>query len=282
MMQQKLSMRLIQEKSKKLNIPYQNLLAACAREWVLQCLFQEPSEEKILVKRSSQLGLRAYKTGCVRDLYLCILHGDVKEAWLTGFLSHRLQETFFQISQEPEGYRVHLEVEFDRIRVPVVLHIQSQEEKKAPIVSFPLKLIFENDKTLTLPCYYPEAELAELFAGYFSMLELYPDMSALETIYLYATGRNLNGKYLSMYLEEELKKRDLFLTEETKQQYDRSLDQKAIRARYKGYLTASKRKEPGFEEVHKVMTALFDPVLDVLLKEQIFFGDWICDVQRYL
>ena len=282
MMRQRPSVRLIREKSKKLKIPYQNLLAAGAREWVLTCLFQEPTDVKILIKRTSQLGLRSYRTGAFKDLYLCVLNTEVTGEWLTGFLSDHLQETDFRVKERTDGYDVHLEVEFDRIRIPVVLHIQIQEEKKAPTVSFPLKLISENDKTLTLPCYYPELELAELFADYFSRLELYPDMAALETVYLYATGRNLNGKYVSLYLEEEFEKRNLALTEETRKQYEQSLYNKALQARFKGYLGSSKRKEPGFDDVHKILAALFDPVLEALLKEQIFFGDWICDVQRYL
>lgn len=281
-MQQKLSMRLIQEKSRKLKIPYQNLLAACAGEWVLECFFREPSEEKLLVKRTSQLGLRAYKTGCFQDLYLCILNPELEEPWLMQFLQGCFPDTRFQIREENEGFCVLLEAAFDRIRVPVTLHIKCQEERKAQIVTFPLKLIYENDKTLTLPCFYPEAELSELFVDYFSLMELYPDMAALETIYSYAAGRNLNGKYMSIFLEEELKRRAMVLTQEAKEQYERSLTSKALQARFKGYLRSSKRKEPSFEAIHKVMTDLFGPVLEAVLKDQIFFGDWICDVQRYL
>lgn len=281
-MQQKLSMRLIREKSRKLKIPYQNLLAAGAREWVLECLFQKPFEEKLLLKRTSQLGLRAYKTGCFQDLYLCALNMEITGQWLTEFITNRIEDTSFQIREEQEVFHVLLEVEFDRICIPITLHIQKQESRKTQTVMFPLRLIFENDKTLSLPCFYPEAELAELFADYFSRMELYPEMSALETIYLYATGRNLDGKNLSIFLEEEFMKRDLVLTEDKTEQFKASLNNKALQARYRGYLRSSKRKEPGFEEIRKIMNALYGPVLDILLKDQIFFGDWICEVQRYL
>lgn len=281
-MQQKLSMRLIQEKSRKLKIPYQNLLAACAVEWVLNCLFQKPSEDRVLVKRTSRLGLRAYRTGCFQELYLCVLNTDLTEQWLREFLKDRMQDTQVKMKEEKGCFHVFLQVEFDRIQVPVTLHIQSREEKKMQTVTFPLKLIFENEKTLVLPCFYPEAELAELFADYYSMMELYPEMSALETMYLYAAGRNLNGKYLCIYMEEEFAKRNLVLTKEKAEQFEASFHKKALQGRYKGFLRSSKRKEPEFEEVHKMISALYGPVLDAMLKEQIFFGDWICEVRRYL
>lgn len=276
-MGKELLLRLIQEKSKKTKIPYQNLLVGSSKEWILERLFSESKIDSLYLKRSSQIGLLSYSTGCHKALYFSA----------TKPLSQILQELqdifdSLEVIKNENELEIIVQVPFDKLNLGITMHISSCEVKKAQTYTLFCHLIYENEKIIEIPCFYPEAELAEYFCVMYNQMELFLDVEVLEIIYVYATTKKLNGKYLSIYLEEELNKQEKSFTEEKKKQFFEALQVKALQKRYKGYLRSQKRVSPSFEEIECIMKKLFEPVLDSMAKQEIFFGDWIPELERYL
>ncbi|MCR4956977.1 MAG: hypothetical protein K6A30_09885 [Lachnospiraceae bacterium] len=271
-----LPIRLIKEKSKSLKIPYQNLLVGAAKERILDNL---QGTFPFYLKRTSQIGLNAYRTGCFKQLYLSIRE-DVTEQDLKKIFKEHLDN--YWMTKEANGYLVKTEVPFDKLSIQIQIMIEYTDEKKAKLTEKKVRLIYENDRSINLICYYPEAELAELFIMLYKDLELLRDVDILEVMYQYAKEYSINGKYLSLYMEEELKALGTEINEKILADIQTTMKNKALGLRYKGYLRSQKRTEPSFETIRALLEKLFGPILTYMIKEEIFFGDWLPELERYL
>ncbi len=269
-----LSLRLIREKSKRLKIPYQNIIVGCGKEWILDQIFSRESNFSIFLKRSPQIGLAAYQSGCDKVLNLASMEElqNVREELNTIFDGIKIQE-------KEDHLEAIVKVPFDRLELEIEVRVFPAKEKKTKIYKYPLHLIYENERSVDVACYYQEADLAELFCMLYEKMELLTEVDILEVIFLYATTKNLSGKYLSLYMEEKL---NCDITDKGRQQLEKAMESKALQARYKGYLRSQKRVEPSYERVKVIIKRLFFPILESMEKEEIFFGDWMPEVERYL
>ncbi|SFQ21808.1 hypothetical protein SAMN02910358_01160 [Lachnospiraceae bacterium XBB1006] len=271
----------VMEKRKELNIPYQNLLVGCAKEWIIERLVTREDEMlHFYLKRASQIGVKAYRCKNARQLYACVVNFSQEENALEQFLYCTFENVFLE--REKDGLSVLIKVPFDKVLVDIRLHLSFCDAKKAQSYTKTISLLYEEGKELEIPCFYPEAEIVEIFCEAYEKMDLFTDMEAIEVVYEYAKTRNMNGKYLTFFLEENLKKSGHTLTAEEMRLFEQAIRGKALRSRYKGYLRNQKRKDPDYEEVIRVLDKLFKPVLQAISRHEIFFGDWMAEVERFL
>ena len=55
-----------------------------------------------------------------------------------------------------------------------------------------------------------------------------------------------------------------------------------MRKRWEKYLRHRKRKEPAWTEVMQVLEQFLPQMWSTLCRDEIFFGDWMPDLQRFL
>ena len=270
----------VMEKKKQLKIPYQNLLVGYAKEWIIEKLLSEKESLHFYLKRASQIGVDAYRTSYSRHLYVCVVNFSQEENALEQYLYCTFENIYME--RVKEGLSVLIKVPFDKVEVDIRLHLSFCDAKKAQSYSRVLPLIYEENREIEIACFYPEAEIVEIVLDAFEKMDLFTDMEALEVLYQYATTRNMNGKYLSIYLEEAFKDHGYTLNQENAEQFLEAMGSKVIHTRFKGYLRSQKRKEPDYDTVFDMLQKLFTPVIGTLARQEIFFGDWMAELGRYL
>ena len=83
-------------------------------------------------------------------------------------------------------------------------------------------------------------------------------------------------------IDDEVKSRELIITKERFENLQSTLLSKSTKAKFKAFLSLGKRKEPIYEEVVEVFNKIFDPVIETMLRDEVFFGDYMPELQRYL
>lgn len=279
-MEKTLSVSRVMEKRKALKIPYQNLLVGYAKEWILEKLLSEKETLHFYLKRASQIGIDAYRTSSARHLYVCVVNFSQEENALEQYLYCTFEKIYME--KVNDGLSVLIKVPFDKVEVDIRLHLSFCDAKKAQSYSRTLPLIYEENKEIEIACFYPEAEIVEIFLDAYDKMDLFTDMEALEVLYNYATTRNMNGKYLNIYLEESLKEKGYNFTKADAEQFLNAMQGKVMHTRFKGYLRNQKRKEPDYDTVFQILRSLFEPIVQAMTEQRIFFGDWMAELGRYL
>ena len=59
-------------------------------------------------------------------------------------------------------------------------------------------------------------------------------------------------------------------------------DYSYMRKRWEKYLRHRKKKEPAWTEVMQVLEQFLPQMWSTLCRDEIFFGDWMPDLQRFL
>ncbi len=283
-------LQMIREKCKMFRVPYENLLIGCAKERLLERFvghLQKDAETKYVFCGVAGLGIESYRFSKEKTLELRVLEDSLNDgvlAEIKGFFAgEKKTEWKYHLERNTEsGYVMEIKVPFDKIEIPIRISILPSTAKKGVLQSVSLPLCYENDRYIEIPCFYKEAELAECFVQFWERLELTQDLSKLER--LYKTGKEcpLDGRRLSEYLEQCIQKTQLQLSTERANQFF-SCDKNAhLKKRWKAYLSKEKRNEPSWEEVMGLIKNLYEPVILQLLKDEIFFGDWMPAIGRYL
>ena len=177
---------------------------------------------------------------------------------------------------------MEVSVPFDKAVIPIVIRIMPSVAKKGVLQPVSLPLCYENDRYIEVPSFYKEAELAECFVQFWERLELTQDLSKLELLFRMGKEYALDGRRLSEYLEQCMQEAQLQLSKERADRFF-SCDKNAhLKKRWKAYLSKEKRNEPSWEDVMGLIRNLYEPIVLQLCKDEIFFGDWMPAVGRYL
>lgn len=289
-MEKQFSLQMIREKSKSFQVPYENMLIGCAKERILDRFLNEgktPEKETYVFSGVVGLGIERYRYSKDRTLELKVPAETLTETHFNEFKKFGCTEEdggwqIRWIKKESAEAVLEIEVPFEKIRIPITLIIAASQARKGVTQKVSLPLCYENDRYLEIPCFYPEAELAEAFVEFWERLELIWDISHLEYMYLMGKTFALDGRRLSEYLDQSLRAHNMTVSTERCAQVFACEKNAHLKKRWKSYLSKEKRREPQWEEVMETIENLYEPVVQMLCKEEIFFGDWMPAVGRYL
>ena len=175
-----------------------------------------------------------------------------------------------------------MNVPFDKLDLPIWVYVEASPAKRGATKTTSLPLCYKNDQYIEIPCFYPEAELAESFVECWERMELLKEMSRLEHIYLMGKTFSLDGRRLSEYLEYYFQEKGKTFSKERCAQVFACGKNAYLKKRWKAYLSKEKRTSPSWEETMGFIQSLYEPVILVLCENEIFFGDWMPVVGRYL
>ncbi|MBQ9579899.1 MAG: hypothetical protein IJR23_01830 [Lachnospiraceae bacterium] len=280
----KINTKLILDKSKRLKIPYNNLLQGVAREVVLTRLESLPDKYTIALMRTEEYGLDYYRISNNRSIYAKVKEDGIDGMYLSGMVASLVEddEDKATIEEFEDGAKAILKIAFDKVTVPVTLYLFPLKESSRVLSDITYKLSYENDKQITLRSLYLEEELSTGFVKLYEKMELFADMELLEIIYRYGKKRTFDGRRLQMMIKEEKEKRALLVDEKRMAHMYELLSSRAFKLKFKSYLSVSKRKEPTIDEVKDIFTKIYKPITDSLIENNVFFGDYMPEVTRYL
>ena len=133
--------------------------------------------------------------------------------------------------------------------------------------------------TVALKAVCPENEVHTLTA---QDMELLPDMSVYDKVYGILKTEPVDGRHIQELLGEHCKKQQLLPEESRMKEILSYRDYSYMRKRWEKYLRHRKRKEPAWTEVMQVLEQFLPQMWSTLCRDEIFFGDWMPDLQRFL
>lgn len=279
-----ISLRLIMKKSHDLKIPYQNMLQGVAREKVVERLFSLPDNYIVALMKTGEYGLDNYRTSATKDVCVRVKEKGADGMYLTDMVSLLVHddEEKAVIEEYEDGAKARLSIPFDKITIPVNLYLFPLKDEGSDLEDTTFKLSYENDRSIRIKALYVEKEIANYFAILYDKQEFISDMSILYNLYRYGTRRTFSGRKLMTAIDDEIKSRELMITKERFENLRSALLSKTTKAKFKAFLSLGKRKEPIYEEVVEVFNKIFDPVIETMLRDEVFFGDYMPELQRYL
>lgn len=289
------------DKSVKDDIQVSDILYGLAVEDLLQRIEKSSFREFLWVTNEQAIGLAAYKKKCKESVdFLYVESGkknylshavagqpfdqDVQTLLLEELFQHRDEESRweYRIGETEKGICLFLTYLRLDMQVPVAVYIGTSTVKSQKRKQKELTLLLEERKTCSYLCYSKESILAESLFEIMRKLELISDMEAYAEANQILKEYSISGRYI---LEE-------FSAMKEKEPKVAAMKRLEQIASYKNYGYMKKRWQQ-YERIHhnekedweKVITrimAFIAPVWKALCEDEIFFDDWMPELERFL
>ncbi|MEY8391131.1 hypothetical protein D3Z36_02145 [Lachnospiraceae bacterium] len=139
-----------------------------------------------------------------------------------------------------------------------------------------------NQQAFTYYIFPPEEYLAFAFHEILNGLELLNDLSWYKEIFAILTREPLEGRKVWEGLRHILSERPIPSIEKRMETIAGYKNYGYMKKRWKSQSRRSRGHYPQWEQVITVLTAFFTPVFEGVIKDEIFLGDWMPQLGRYL
>ena len=176
---------------------------------------------------------------------------------------------------------LHLQVEWDRMYVPLTVEILPQKETSVTPGRKELHLLVL-DRIYPVTCYPTEYEAADEMGEILSGLELLGEMESYLHVYEIFQNHPVEGVRFQTALRETLKKKHLSFSEDRLRTVLGYRDYSYMKKKWKVLLRRQKLLSPTWEEVIDMLSSAVLPIWEVSVRDEVFFGDWMPEIGRYL
>ena len=226
MHKEKLSYGLLLETSKKMQMPFADLLGGVVLEDIIARIAGSANKENFWLRNSNVIGKEQYQKNLVLHLEYDYVIGKLKKAdpekneqTLLMDLARQL-ETIFADTESGVSYRmkkqvqkqdlrIQLNARIEEMQIPVSLKIHLMfDEKKIPKKESFMSIVFPKTE-VTYYSYPVEAFLAENFIEAVVKLELIQDMKVYYDIYYLLERESVDGRKVKDYIDEECENKQI-------------------------------------------------------------------------
>ena len=210
----------------------------------------------------------------------CHFDGDFTGA----FYELMVKNSIPQIHYDREVVKTHsisLEVYYENMYVPATIYISPERRDNL----IPEKLIMElpvHEKSVRVLCYPLEQEAAQHFFVILRDLELIGEMEHYYYFYRIFSENTIDGVRFQNALTCLM--RDYKLSADDKR-WKLLMSYRSytyMKNKWRNYTKRQKELSPSWEEVFDILESAVCPVRDAIVKDDMFFGDWMPDLRRYL
>ncbi len=276
------------EVAKKEEIPYSHFLQAFFFEEILRTLEEKPGGKKCLLRNEQDLQPEAYRRKMAKGLYFYYL-GPLNETW-----NYSLMQMFTQDEEGPIIWKIKaiektmqkamvtLEATFQEKSYPITLFFTALLQEAVQPASCKIPLYFSEKKEVTLPTYPREEELTESFFEIMTKMELLSEMAHYERIYEILHEEPVNGRHMREKIQKIAEEKHMAVEEKRMQSIVGYADYAYMQKKWKRYLRGENKKTPEWREVMKVFQNFFQPIWEVICRDEVFFGDWMPELERFM
>lgn len=240
------------------SISLPQIYAVYAKEWVLTQLVNCDRSEQISLRRDYRLEMNKDGFYPEPELFLAIADAAIEKDFTKEVL-----------------------VNLNRCKVPIKLRIQRSQIPQNVFGQKSLQL-FTEDTTLKIYTYEPEQELAECLLKCIRYQNLRQDLSCYDDIYQILVCHVISGRNVTARIEKLLAVEHYQPTALSMQELLRLKQSKQMERKWNQYLRTSHRKSPQWEEVMDLIHRFYQGIWNTLLQDQIFLGDWMPEIKRFL
>ncbi len=280
----------IKTKSQELDIPFSHILSAYVLETTVRIFAEFADAKDFWLLGSDQLGLDVYKrTVSEKVRYYYTGQRPFKE------IKERVKDDVSQ-AYEKEGFRVEADLEEKEgqgvlirfsleicgMYVPFRLHLLSFDGEHIFPKEENIRLCLENNKTISIYAYPVEQIVAEHLLPIVKQLELLQEMEHYQKLYEILTKYPLEGRKVQESLDEMCRENHVKYSSRLWDALSGYGTYTHMEKKWKSLLRREKKKEPSWQEVHGLICRFLEPIWEKLMEDQIFFGDWMPQLGRFL
>lgn len=195
--------------------------------------------------------------------------------------SGEMQVLFCRRGSKDNPIKIYFEICKAPYRIPFEIHL----------IAYPGHKIFPQKKTaihkrseenFTYNMFPPEEYLALAFYEVIKDLELIVDMSWYKQIYETLCKESADGRKVWESLNRLIKEYPIPSLEKRLDTLAGYKDYGYMRKRWKSQSRRRRESYPRWEDVVSLMVKFLTPIFEGILKDEIFLGDWMPELGRYL
>lgn len=284
----------IESKSRELDFPLEQLLAAYVMEQLALMLAESERGRQLLLKNPNVLGIRTGGQKRINRLYYSYVKKP-KEIFDKSAFAVFLKNTIkwekrtniiwsWRSHTENDKLFVEITAELDDMKVPVELIVEPILESQLTHSEkeMTLRLIMEVNKTAILYLYPAEELLLDALGEIFEKLTLIGDISIYYKVYEILETISFEGRKYQMMLENYFKEHERQIDVIMYEQLENMVSDSFMQKKWKVYLKKNRKAEPSWEVVYGRFWSFIKPLWTASMKEMVYLGSWIPDLGRYL
>lgn len=288
----------LEQFSRQEETAFVNLLAGAGAEQALRRIGETGLKEKLWLKNYKELGMDTYRNRILEGLVffpgeqnrvelkkrLEALFGTESENAETEIMSIGLAkkaERNMPFSVDTKN-RILLEIRLDQYKVPFFLELKSYKE----IAAYPVDIRVEDTFTekASIACFgFPAEEyLAQGLYEILDKLELLNEFSWYQEVYDILAEEPLEGRKTRDSLARLMEKKPILSLEKRLDTLKTYADYGYMKKKWKNQCRRREGNHPQWSEVIQLITVCLSPLHESILQDEIFFGDWMPHLGRYL
>lgn len=289
------------DKSTKDDILLSDILYGVAVEDLFSRLEKSAFHDYLWLTNEQAIGEMAYKKKVKERLEFLYVESGKKnyhqhvvagQAFDQDVLAVLLEELFskkeaeskweYKIADSHAGTALLLTYMHLDMQVPVSIYIGttvigSQKPKKKE-----LKLLLENKRTYTYLCYSKESILAESLFEIMRKLELISDMKAYDEANQILKNYSISGRYILEEFSSMGEKEPKVVAMKRLDQIASYKDYGYMKKKWQQYERNHNSEKEDWEDVVARILAFMAPIWKALCENEIFFDDWMPELERFL
>ena len=175
---------------------------------------------------------------------------------------------FLQIHKEP--YRIPFELHL----IPFPGHEVFPQKKSGTMIG--------TQENFTYQMFPPEEYLSLAFYEIIKDLELIKDMSWYKEVYEVLCKEPVDGRKVWENMNRLTREYPIPSFEKRLDTFSSYKDYGYMKRRWKSQSKRMMEPYPQWKEVIELLTAFFAPIFEGVLKDEVFLGDWMPELGRYL
>lgn len=260
-------------------------------EEILKKIEGVPWNEKMLLKNDSFLENEKYQKMLLNKIEFFVPEEEIND------MAKNLEDLFLPLTETEENQelqvsfckrgrkgnplKIYLEICRDPYRIPFELHLipyMGHEfflQKKTGVS-------ISTEENFTYNMFPPEEYLTFAFYEIIKELELIKDLSWYKEIYGMLCKEPVDGRKVWERLNRLIKEYPIPSMENRLDTLISYKDYGYMKKRWKNQGKREKEIYPGWEEVINLIEAFLTPIFKGIVQDEIFLGDWMPELGRYL
>ena len=277
------TLNLLYEKSNSLRIPYENLIAGCAMEIVIENLFKVKKKVGFELCNGWEFNIAAYQRFRGNQVIVCSYLAHRNE--VGQYLEDCFQDTIvsmkeFRNLEEKKLQVADLIVQLDELQIAVQILIREKDKKKEAGDMMSLPSILDNQKKINYVSAKREVQIADLIEEMVYYVDFIPDMNSYYRLYQIIHREMIEGRKVVEFLQKN--KTKSFISKEREHAFFEEEWSTERKEKWSLFLKKMQIEGPKFEEMFQTVKKFMGPLWESVQKDEIFFGDWMPEPERYL
>ncbi len=302
MLRKKIEKNTLKAKSDELEIPFSNLLAGFVLEELLYLIADSSFSQTLVLKNEAVFGIEQYRNKNLLTLeFAYLLDEDMIQNGEFGpggeislKLAYLMLSSFLQKEKVPEirwrgkssieNNRIEMRIngEFEEMTVPIRIFINPLPKTEiTPEQGVLIPFMRENQKIKYL-CYPSEYALSENLYLIIKDMELIPDLLPYDRVFEILRLQLVDGRHIQEHMLQYCKRDQIEPDPDRMEEILSYREYSYMRKRWNKYRKRHHPDGPNWEDVMDAIQNFLKPIWQASCRDEIFFGDWMPELSRFL